>query len=116
MSGCTIRELVDGDFHASIEAIPGACLVFFSGPHCGACRVLQTLLEKEGCGLGLDTVIKVDAQRSTGLAREFEVFHLPALFLYRNGKFHAPIDALLTVPALRAAIDAASRAEAQEAP
>lgn len=116
MSALAVRELSDGDFHPTIELTRGVCLVFFSGPHCGACRLLQTLLEAEGYHLGLDTVVKIDAHRNAGLAREFDVFHLPALFLYRDGQYHAAIHAALSVPALRTAINAACQAAAQEAP
>jgi hypothetical protein len=36
---------------------------------------------------------KVDAQRSTALARSYDVFHLPSLFVFVDGHYHAPLQA-----------------------
>lgn len=85
-------ELTEFDFHQRLAGLSGTSIVLFSGPHCGACKRLETQLPKWLSGHA-DHFFKVDAQRSTALARAFEVFHLPALFVYVNGHYHAPLQA-----------------------
>ena len=36
-------------------------------------------------------LFEVDAGQDMALTREFEVFHLPGLFLYRGGRYHAAV-------------------------
>ena len=49
-------------------------------------------------------LFEVDAHDSPGVARELEVFHLPALFLYVGGEYHRPVHSVLRVEALRQAV------------
>jgi thioredoxin 1 len=58
----------------------------------------------------------VDVQLCPGLARAFDIFHLPDLFLYRAGRFHARLACELTPAALARAIDTALAGPAQEEP
>lgn len=102
------------DYHHRLAATPGIGLVFFSSPECGTCRRVEVLLPDaapEGTRL-----YKVDVQRDAALARAFDIFHLPDLFLYRDGRFHARLDSAVTPVALGRAIDAALAAPAQEEP
>ena len=103
----------DLDFYDVIEA-PGAALVVFGAPACGACRRAKAVASSLS-GV-VDRWIEVPAERSPGLVADLEIFHLPALFLYVDGVFHAPIDAVLTPAALRGAIAAARAAPAVEPP
>ena len=34
---------------------------------------------------------EVDVSEATGVARYFGIFHLPAVYLYRDGRFHAEL-------------------------
>lgn len=34
---------------------------------------------------------EVDVSEATGVARYFEIFHLPTIYLYRDGRFHAEL-------------------------
>ena len=85
----------------------------FTTPGCGACRHLRALLTPLADELGLP-LYEVDAGREGALVHAMEVFHLPALFLYQQGQFHAEISA--EPRALRGAIEAAARGPAQEEP
>lgn len=85
-------ELSEFDFHGRIAASAGVSLVMFSGPDCGACRRLEKHLPGWLSG-HVDHFYKVDAQRSTALARAYEVFHLPGLFVFLDGHYHAPLHA-----------------------
>jgi len=87
-----IQTLDQFNFHHTLEETPGIAVVVIAGPDCGSCRMmkqaLQVLLE---LGEAL-TVYEVDAERDGGIAEEFDVFHLPGLFVYRDGLYHAPLE------------------------
>ena len=89
--------LSEFDYHATLARASGASLVLFGSPCCGTCR-------------------KVDVQQATALARQYKLFHLPALFLYRDGQFHAELHCEVTPAALRQAISDALANSAQEEP
>jgi thioredoxin-like negative regulator of GroEL len=59
---------------------------------------------------------RVDVQASPGLAREHEVFHLPALFLYRDGHYHARLECQVTPTVLRRHMAEALAGPAEEEP
>lgn len=109
------RRLTEFDYHATTSAGPGVALVMFGQPHCGACKVAHARLPH----LLPDTVgalFDVDVAISGALAHEFELFHLPALALYKNGAFHAWVNAPLEASSLAEAIHFALDAPAEEAP
>ena len=111
-----IPQLDQFDFHPRLMATPGVSLVMFSSPDCGACRHLSTVLLDLGRRCPDWQTFKVDAQRDPALAHEFEIFHLPTLFLFNDGEFHCELAAPAQVDAIIAAIEAALRQPAQEAP
>jgi len=104
-------SLTDADFHSGLAAVPGPALVAFGAPGCGACRHLRALLPQ------LEVpAFYVDVSEHAARAAEFAVFHLPALFLFVDGTFHAAIEAEATLPALRQAVAQAAAAPAGEPP
>lgn len=103
-------------FHHVLEDTAGVVLVFFSGPHCGACRHLRRGLQEYLASIGGLTVFEVDAARDLALARAMNVFHLPSLFLYRDGHFHCQLHSEARVEKLRAAIDTALQRPPEEEP
>ena len=110
-----MRELNEFDFHATLADHPGVSLVMFSGPECRTCRRLEELLPR----LIPDPAVslyKVDVQKSTALARAFEVFHLPSLFAYVDGRYHGPLHAEPTPEKFSRALTALIAAPAQEEP
>lgn len=75
-------------------------------------RQLQLLLTKR-----LDvTVFEVDAEQEQGLAREFEIFHLPALYVFQNGQFHGELQAEARLEAIQRALAAALDTPPQDMP
>lgn len=101
-------------FHAKLGQSAGLALVLFASPDCGACRqVERRLLQAADPKIAL---FKVDVQQSTALARQYEVFHLPALFLFRDGHYHARLDCEVTPERLGQAIAAALARPAEEEP
>lgn len=83
-----IARLDDLHFHHVLAETPGAALVFFTAPHCGACRNLKRALEKFLQEYQPLPVFEVDAVHNGGLVNALEIFHLPAMFLYMDGHYH----------------------------
>lgn len=110
-----LTELTEFDFHARLARSPGVSLVIFSGPDCGGCRRLESLIPALAAGRAAH-LYKVDVQKSTALAREYEVFHLPSLFLFVDGQFHAPLQVEPVPVKFADAIDRALSAPAHEEP
>jgi thiol-disulfide isomerase/thioredoxin len=111
-----VTRLTQFDFHHTLADTGGLSLVYFTSPGCGACRQLRQMLEANAEMFGSLNLFEVDAQQDMALTREFEVFHLPSLFLFKDGHFHAPIHSEPRPQSLLSAVEAASNAEPQEAP
>jgi thioredoxin 1 len=103
-------------FHHALAGTHGLALVMFTGAGCSSCRAWKRLLAAYRAQHPELALFEVDAGHAQALAREFSVFHLPALFLYRDGHFHCALQAEAHPDKLRAAIEAALVAPAQEAP
>ncbi len=83
-------RLAEGDFHGRVALTPGVTAVLFSAPHCSACNAWKRLLPETLTGI-VDTLYEVDVAEATGIARGYDIFHLPAIYLYRDGRFHAEL-------------------------
>jgi thioredoxin len=111
-----LQPLTQFDLHHRLADLDGAAVVCFTAPACGSCRQMKlalAALHRERPELA---VFEVDAQHEPGLAREFGVFHLPALYLFRDGEYHRPVEAEPLPDRLAAAIDAALGLPPMEAP
>ena len=111
-----MRTLDQFNFHHVLAETPGIAVVLFTGPDCGACRRVKGLLCDMVSAGEPWMLYEVDASRDGGLAREFEVFHLPSLFVYRDGRYHAPLHAEAAPERIRAAVAAMLVRPALEAP
>ncbi len=111
-----VERLTQFDFYHVLAATEGVSLVYFTAPGCGACRQLKQVLQRHPREFAVINLFEVDAQQDLALTREFEVFHLPALFLFKDGHYHAAIHAEPNVPSLLAAVEAAVTAAPEEAP
>ena len=112
----TLASLSQFDFHHTLAETPGVSLVMFGSADCGSCRHLKRIFADMAAQQPLLHLFEVDAQRDTALVREFEVFHLPSMFLFRDGHFHCALHSPADPDALRHHIDLALTAPAQEAP
>lgn len=108
-------RLGEGAFHRHLAATHGVAVVLFTAPSCGSCRVWKRLLPLALDGIA-DALYEVDVSEATGVAREYGLFHLPTLFLYRDGRFHAELHCEARATAVRAATLALLAAPAQEEP
>lgn len=111
-----IRQLDQFSFHHTLETTPGIALVFFSGPACGACRHLKQMFLANAEQFADIHLFEVDAERDLALTREFEVFHLPSLFLFRDGEYHCELKSEAHPAAMHRAMTAALQRPAEEAP
>jgi len=111
-----IIRLDQFSFHHTLEETSGVAVVIITGPDCGSCHMmrqaLQSLLD-DGAKL---VVYEVDAESDMGIAREFGVFHLPGLFVFREGVYHAPLDAEPLPERILSALEAVLETPAMEAP
>ena len=116
MTISSLTPLHDADFYRVMHASHGPAIVFFTSAGCNSCRYWRQLLEQLVQARTDLVVYVVDAGASMGLAQEYEVFHLPALFLFRDGHYHAPLQCEASLAALTGTLDAALAQPAQEAP
>lgn len=104
------------DFHQRVEGQQGPLLLIFTGPGCGACRHLKRVLEEDHLYLSGLRVWELDVERDHGLVEEFEVFHLPSMFLFLKGRYHCRLHSEPRAAKLREAIDSALDCPPEEAP
>ncbi len=109
------QPLAGPDLHRFIEASPGRVLLMFGSRACGTCRAAHDRVPSLAEG-HVDALVHVDAEVGAALVREYEVFHLPALFLFQAGRYHAALHAPLVPVEFGRAIDLALAGPAQEAP
>lgn len=112
----SVSRLTQFDFHHTLAETGGVSLVYFTSPGCGACRHLRQMLDSHADTFSHINLFEVDAQQDMALTREFEVFHLPSLYLFKDGQFHAQIHSEPLPQSLIAAVEMALAAEPQEAP
>ncbi len=109
-----LHLLDEFSYHRRLAATPGPALVLLTSPDCGGCRIVEARLPAAAPAHA--ALFRVDVQQSPALARALEVFHLPALFLYSDGHYHARLECEITPERLRAAIAAALAAPPEEEP
>ena len=112
----TIASLTDLNFHHVLAETPGAALVFFTAPNCGACRNLKIALEKYRREFPALPVFEVDAVHNGGLVNALEIFHLPAMYLYVDGHYHCELHSEPLPTRIHAAIQAALQLPAEDEP
>lgn len=116
MSHANFPQLDQFEFHHRLAQTPGLTIVIFTSHGCSSCKAWKHLLA-DYRRRHLEThVFEVDAERDLALTREFAVFHLPALFLYVNGRYHCALQCKARMEQLEAAVATAIAAAPQEAP
>ena len=118
------REIDEFTIHETLEDSNGLTLVFFTGPHCASCHHLRDLLSKNIQSLkdyfskkDLDfNVFEIKADKASALVNEFNVFHLPSLFLYQYGQYHCELQTEAHPQKIIEAIERALSKPAEEEP
>ncbi len=104
------------DFHHRMETLTGTSLVMFSSPDCGGCRHLGQVLRAVRRQRPDWRIFEVDAQRDQALTHEFEVFHLPTLFVFHDGAYHCELRAEARLTEIVTATHRALHRPAEETP
>lgn len=99
-------------------------MVFFTGPHCASCHHLKNLMNSEYAQFTQHftnskiefSAYEIKADKAAALVNEFGVFHLPSMYLYKNGEFHCELHAEAIPVKLIDAIDLALTKAPQEEP
>jgi hypothetical protein len=107
-------ELTDFDADRLLLDWPGTSLVIFTSIGCASCRWARRELPE--MGLPVARLGWIDAANNGGLVERYEVFHLPALFVVRDGQFFGAISSRLSLAELSAAIGAALSRTPEELP
>ena len=83
-----IADVTDRTFDRLVEASPVPVLVEFWKPGCGGCRVLlRRLVEIQAETAGKLRIVKMNVEENYQIPAELEISSLPALALYREGRF-----------------------------
>ena len=107
-------ELTDFDADRRLLDLPGTSLVIFTSVGCASCRWARQHLP--ATGLPVDRLCWIDAGNNGGLVERYEVFHLPAIFVVRNGDFHGALHSSLRRDDLIKALDRVLARPAEELP
>ncbi|MDM9385300.1 MULTISPECIES: thioredoxin [Chlorogloeopsis] len=77
-------------FNSFEEMLSGSdvpVLVDFYAEWCGPCRMMATILEQVNAQLqGRIRVVKIDTEKYPQLANDYQVYALPTLVLFKQGK------------------------------
>ncbi len=114
-----IKTLTEFSYHQSLAETTGVVLVYFTASGCGACRHLAKVLQQYHLYKTTDiavTIFNIDASMSLALVNEFNVFHLPSMFLYQQGQYHCQLHAEPLLAAIALAIKKALQQPAEEEP
>ncbi|MCS3837017.1 hypothetical protein HNR03_001615 [Pseudomonas sp. JAI111] len=106
--------LTDFDADQRLLASSGVSLVIFTSVGCASCRFAREQLPR--LALAIDRLCWIDAGDNGGLVERYQVFHLPALFLVRDGEFFGPVQSRLTGLELNEAVGQALNRIAEELP
>lgn len=91
-------ELTDFDIDHQLLALPGTSLLVFTSLGCTGCRWARAYLPS--LELGLQRLCWIDAADNGGAVARYGVFHLPALYVIRDGGFYGALHAPLTAAAI----------------
>ncbi len=107
-------ELSDFDADRSLLTLPGVSLVIFTSAGCASCRFAREVLP--GLALAVERLCWIDAGDNGGLVQRYEVFHLPALFVVKDGEFYGAVRSRLDLNELAEGLRQALAGIAEELP
>jgi thioredoxin 1 len=99
-----LTQVGQAGFHQDMEKRAGVSLVVFTQVSCGACRALKAVLGRAPPS-PVAHLLEVDALDAAALTAEYDVFHLPAMFVFVQGVFQGPLHARPDATALQHAMD-----------
>lgn len=107
-------ELTDFDAEQRLLQLRGTSLLIFTSTGCASCRWTRHALPS--MGLDVDRLCWVDAGDNGGLVERYGVYHLPSLFLTRDGQFFGALQCPLNLSELNGAIQQTLHLAPEELP
>jgi thioredoxin 1 len=107
MASPNVVELTDSNFEqlAMQSALP--VLVDFWAPWCGPCRMIGPVVEEIAAEYKNRAVVgKVNVDENPGIASQFRIQAIPALFFLKGGKVVDKVVGMTAKSALAAKLDA----------
>jgi hypothetical protein len=98
-------HLTDFDVDQQLLSLGGTSLLIFTSLGCSSCRWARDHLPQ--LDLPINRLCWIDAEENGGAVQRYGVFHLPALFVIRDGDFFGPLRSTLLVDDLRQGLDRA---------
>ena len=81
-----IREITSADFEELVLKADKPVLVDFNATWCGPCRMLKPTLDEVAAERSDVDVFGIDVDENMDLAEEYEVFSIPCMVLFKDGK------------------------------
>lgn len=107
-------QLTDFDVDQQLLSLGGTSLLIFTSLGCSSCRWARDHLPQQS--LPVDRLCWIDAEENGGAVQRYGVFHLPALFVIRDGEFFGPLRSKLLVHDLSQGLDRALNLSPDELP
>ncbi|NBF03803.1 thioredoxin [Pseudomonas sp. Fl5BN2] len=107
-------ELSDFDVDQQLLGLDGISLLVFTSPGCSGCRWARAQLPE--LALPVDRLCWIDAGDNGGAVERYQVFHLPALFVVRDGEFYGALESRLTYKELSESLGQALNRLPEELP
>ncbi|MEI8289489.1 MAG: thioredoxin [Verrucomicrobiota bacterium] len=105
-STASVKHITQGEFAGEVTHCAMPVVADFYATWCGPCRALSPMLDKLATGY-TDRIkfVKINVDESPGLAQNFQVQAIPALFFFKNGKVADHITGLPAEGDLKAKLD-----------
>ncbi|MFY1668177.1 thioredoxin family protein [Pseudomonas sp. Pseu.R1] len=107
-------QLTDFDVDQQLLALPGTSLLIFTSVGCSSCRWARHHLPE--LGLPVERLCWIDAEENGGAVQRYSVFHLPSLFVIRDGQFHGALRSKLSADAINEGLNQALRRAPDDLP
>lgn len=79
-----VKKVNEATFKA--EALTGTTVVDFSATWCGPCQMLAPVLEEVSENYGDIKFYNIDVDENPGIAQEYGIMNIPAVFLLKDGQ------------------------------
>jgi hypothetical protein len=107
-------QLTDFDLDQQLLALPGVSLLIFTSLGCSSCRWARHHLPEQS--MPVDRLCWIDAEENGGAVQRYGVFHLPAMFVVRDGAFFGPLRTQMSAEAVTAELALALATAPDELP
>lgn len=107
-------QLTDFDLDQQLLALPGVSLLIFTSVGCSSCRWARHHLPEQS--LPVERLCWIDAEENGGAVQRYGVFHLPSLFVIRDGEFYGALRSKMSAEAITVGLEQALARAPDEIP